>query len=32
MDKILLVYGLPKKTVTAIMILYKKHNSNGLLI
>ena len=32
MEQILLAYGLPKETVTVIMILYKKHKSKGLLI
>ena len=31
MEQKLLVYDLPKETVTAIMMIYKKHESNGLL-
>ena len=31
-EKILLAYGLPKETVIATMIIYKKHEGNGLFI
>ena len=31
LEQILLEYGLPKETVTTIMILCRKHKSNGLI-
>ena len=31
MEQILIAYGLPRKTVTAIMMLYKRHKSKSTL-